>query len=92
MNKNIKVVIFQAPFPTRLKKVLKYMQRMYNVMIWRVRVTIVAVKMQQCICVFSALYHKQHGFWKAFIEDIMCILIFSTTFDYNISHSKKNSE
>jgi hypothetical protein len=60
-------------------------------MIWRVHVTIVAVEMQQRILRFSTLYHKQHGFWKAFIED-MCILIFSTTFDYNISHSKKNSE
>ena len=68
------------------------MQHTYNVMTWRVHVTIVAVEMQQHILLFSTLYHKQHGFWKTFIEETVCILIFSTTFHYNISHSKKNSE
>jgi hypothetical protein len=58
MNKNIKVVIFQAPFPTCLKKVLTiyatYIQ--YDIMIWHVHTTIVAVEMQQCILLFFPHY------------------------------------
>ena len=90
MNKNIKVVIFQAPFPICLKEVLKiyatYVQR-----------NDLACSCNHCcsgnatmyFAFFPTPYHKQHGFWKTFIEDTMCILIFSTTFDY-ISCSKKN--
>jgi len=29
---------------------------------------------------FFTLSHKQHDFWKSFIEHTMCVLIFSTTF------------
>jgi len=40
---------------------------------------------------FSTLSHKWHNFREGFIEDKMCILIFSATFVCDISHSKKNS-
>jgi hypothetical protein len=40
---------------------------------------------------FSTLSHKRHDFWKEKkIEHKMCALIFSTTFVWNISHSKQN--
>ena len=40
---------------------------------------------------FATLSHKWHYFRKKkFIEPEMCVLIFSTTFIQNISHSKKN--
>jgi len=42
---------------------------------------------------FSTLSHKWHDFRKQkVIEYKMCILIFSTTFVWNIPHSKKNWE
>jgi hypothetical protein len=41
---------------------------------------------------FSTLSHKRHGIREKVIEHKMCVLIFSTTFVRNISHSKKNSE
>ena len=41
---------------------------------------------------FSALSHKLHDFQQNAIEHKMCVLIFSTTFARNISHSKKNWE
>jgi len=42
--------------------------------------------------IFSTWSHKRHDFrGKKVIEYKMCVLIFSTTFDRNISHSKKNS-
>jgi hypothetical protein len=40
---------------------------------------------------FFTLPHKRHNFRKNAIEYKMCVLIFSTTFAWNISHSKKNS-
>jgi hypothetical protein len=40
---------------------------------------------------FSTLYHTQHDIWKKVTEHQMCVLIFSTTCVWNISHSKKNS-
>ena len=41
--------------------------------------------------VFSTLFHKQAWFSKkkTIIEHKMCVLIFSTSFVWNISHSKK---
>jgi len=42
---------------------------------------------------FSALSHKRHDFrGGGDTEDKMTLLIFSTTFAWNISHSRKNSE
>jgi hypothetical protein len=39
----------------------------------------------------TKLSHKRHGFRKKVTEHKMCVLIFCTTFVWNISHSKKNS-
>jgi len=39
---------------------------------------------------FSILSHKRHNFQENVIEHKMCIFIFSTTFVWNFSHSKKN--
>ena len=41
--------------------------------------------------IFSTLSHKRYDFRKNVTEHEMCVLIFSATFVYNISHSKKNS-
>jgi hypothetical protein len=41
--------------------------------------------------IFSTLSHKRHVFRKKVIEHKMYVLIFSTNFVWNISHSKKNS-
>jgi hypothetical protein len=38
----------------------------------------------------STLSHKRYDFRKPVVEHKMCVLIFSTTFVWNISHSKKN--
>ena len=38
----------------------------------------------------STLSHKRHDFRKKVVEHKMFVLIFSTTFVWNISHSKKN--
>jgi predicted transcriptional regulator len=38
---------------------------------------------------FFTLSHKSHDFRKNFTEYKMCVLILSTAFDKNISHSKK---
>jgi hypothetical protein len=40
---------------------------------------------------FSTLSHKRHDFWKKKLLNMKCVLIFSTAFIWNISHSKKNS-
>jgi hypothetical protein len=39
----------------------------------------------------SALSHKRHDFWNEVTEHKMCVLFFSTTFVWSISHSKKKS-
>ena len=39
---------------------------------------------------FSTLYHKLNDFRKKIMGHKMCVLIFSTSFVWNISHSKKN--
>jgi hypothetical protein len=46
-----------------------------------------------CLAVpyFSILSHKRHDFRKNVIEHKICVLIFSTTFVWNISYSKRNS-
>ena len=46
-----------------------------------------------CLAVpsFSTLSHKWHDFCKKVIKHKMFLLIFCTTFVWNISHSKKNS-
>jgi hypothetical protein len=41
--------------------------------------------------IFPTLSHKRYDFRKKVTEHKMCVLIFSTTFVWNISHSKKNS-
>jgi len=41
---------------------------------------------------FSTLSHKWHDFFKKkFFKDANCVLIFSATSVWNISHSKNNS-
>ena len=40
--------------------------------------------------IFYTLSHKRHDFQKKVTEHKMCVLIFCTTFVWNISHSKKN--
>jgi len=40
---------------------------------------------------FSTLSHKWHNFWNKVTENKICVFIFSTSFVWNISHSKKNS-
>jgi hypothetical protein len=93
----------------------------YDVILWLVHETVVAVKKQYyiflCVCVslavvirhkkrmrrlllsfvaslappyFSTLFHKRHNFRNQVAEHKTFILIFSTTFIWNISHSKKN--
>jgi hypothetical protein len=41
---------------------------------------------------FSTLSHKWHDFRKKVTDHKTCVLIFSTTFVWNISHSKNSSE
>ena len=41
--------------------------------------------------IFSTLSHKRHDFRKKITEHKMCVLIFCTTFVWNICHYKKNS-
>ena len=40
--------------------------------------------------IFFTLSHKRHDFRKKLTEHKMCVSIFSITFVWNISHSKKN--
>jgi hypothetical protein len=42
-----------------------------------------------CCTIFFHVSHKHHDFWKK-LWNIKYVLIFSTTFVFNISHSKKN--
>ena len=41
--------------------------------------------------IFSTLSRKRHNFREKCIEHKMCVLVFSTTFVWNFSQSKKNS-
>jgi len=56
----------------------------------RMRSVTLSVVVSLAIPYFSTLSHKQRHFRKTFIELQMCVLIFSTYFVCNISHSKKN--
>jgi hypothetical protein len=40
--------------------------------------------------IFSTFCHKRHAFRQNVTEYKLCVLIFSTTFPWNISHSRKN--
>jgi hypothetical protein len=40
--------------------------------------------------IFPTLSHKRHDFREKVTEHKMCVLIFSTTFVWNISHAEKN--
>jgi len=40
---------------------------------------------------FSTLYHNRHDFREKVIRHKLCVLIFATTFVWNIYHSKNNS-
>jgi len=40
---------------------------------------------------FSTLSHKRHYFRKTVIKHKMCVMIFSTTFVRNVSHSENKS-
>jgi hypothetical protein len=62
----------------------------YNVTLWRVRVTIVAVENKKRILCFFPHCLKWHDFREKFIEREMSVLIFFTTSVRNI-YSKKNS-
>jgi hypothetical protein len=44
----------------------------------------------RCPLYFSTLSHKWCDFRKTVTEHKMCVLIFCTTFVWNVSHSKKN--
>ena len=56
-----------------------------------------ATRMRHIVCAslapprFSTLSHKRHDFRENFTGHKMCVLIFSTTFIWGISHSKTNS-
>ena len=66
----------------------------------------VAVVIQHAICMccialscaaslalwhFSKLSHERHNFQKKVLGHKMCVLLLSTTFVWNVSHSKKHS-
>jgi predicted CDP-diglyceride synthetase/phosphatidate cytidylyltransferase len=57
------------------------------------RMRLVILSFVACLALqnFSTLSHKRHDFRKNVIENKMCVLIFSTSFVSNISHSKENS-
>ena len=50
---------------------------------------IVICSLSGCI-IFFHIFSEMARFLKKFVEYKMCSLMFSTTFDWNISHSKKN--
>ena len=52
---------------------------------------IVTCWVSRCTVIFPTISHKQHDFGEKVTRHEMCILIFSTKFVWNISHSKKTS-
>jgi hypothetical protein len=57
----------------------------------RMRCRVLSSAACQALPYFSTLYHKRYDFRKKVTKRKMCVLIFSTAFVWNISHSKKNS-
>jgi hypothetical protein len=47
-------------------------QCVYNITLWCVRITGVAVEMQQCILCLFILFHKPHYFLEKIIGQKMC--------------------
>jgi hypothetical protein len=57
----------------------------------RMRRIILSAVARLALPYFPTLSHKRHDFWgEKVIEHTMCVLILSTAFFWNISHSKKN--
>jgi hypothetical protein len=86
-----------------LKRQSRTRQCTWNVILRRVRLTIVALEKQsvlrilECVFValpavpyFSILSHKRYDFGKKKLLNTKCVSIFCTIFVWKISHSKKN--
>jgi hypothetical protein len=56
----------------------------------RMRRIILSSVASQAVSYFSTSYHKYHDVRKKVIAHKMCVLIFSTTFVWDISHFKRN--
>jgi hypothetical protein len=67
---------------------LKYLACKSNLFFSRIITTSVACP---AVPYFSKLAHNRQDIQKKIIEHKMCVLIITTTFVWNISHSKKNS-
>ena len=55
----------------------------------RMRCVVLSSVTRQAVPYFPTLSHKRHDFREKVTEHKMCVLIFCTTFVWNISHSKK---
>jgi hypothetical protein len=74
--------------------VLHILSMCFQPLVTRCAVRLCPVTLSSVVCLalqyFSTLSHKKHYFWKKVTEYKMCVLIFSTTFVWTISHSKRN--